>query len=312
VTSVLAPLAAQSDLLGWLVLAAFVAGSALEIAGRREPARYVTSGAWGIFAVFWLSVFPHFLFEVKSAVEGIGSLVAIPLCLYTGYLLLSGRDSLFTLSRAVGLMGLLYYPTQAVPIVREVLIETVAVQTMWGINLLGYDPAFVVHPDPAIDLKNYIRFDSFATYIVYACTGIGAISIFGGLIAAVDAPLSRKLKSFAAAVGIIWVLNIARNVFVAVAAGKLWFNVGPIEAVAGLAGVTGVHVSFWFAHSIIAQFLSVFALVGITWLVVKELPEMLGPLEDVLFIATGSEYDLQAALGVTQVRADGGTVEDDG
>jgi hypothetical protein len=53
--------------------------------------------------------------------------------------------------------------------------------------------------------------------------------------------------------------------------------------------------------------------VVITWLVIRELPEVLVVVEDLLYILTGSEYDLQAALGVSDglgpdgrpVRADG-------
>jgi archaeosortase A (PGF-CTERM-specific) len=74
-------------------------------------------------------------------------------------------------------------------------------------------------------------------------------------------------------------------------------------------------VSYLVADRILAQSLSVVALVGITWLVVRELPELLVVVEDVLFVATGSEYDLRSAMGVggrtgaigerADVRADG-------
>ncbi len=63
--------------------------------------------------------------------------------------------------------------------------------------------------------------------------------------------------------------------------------------------------SYLVAHNFIAQTLSIGALLGITYLVVRILPEVLEPLEDVLFVLTGSEYDLAAALG-EEGRADGG------
>ena len=37
-------------------------------------------------------------------------------------------------------------------------------------------------------------------------------------------------------------------------------------------------------------------LVGITYLVVREVPELLTVVEDVLYLVTGDEYDLAAAL----------------
>jgi archaeosortase A (PGF-CTERM-specific) len=202
-------------------------------------------------------------------------------------------------------MGLIYHPTQAVPVVRAFLIEEVARQTYAGIQFLGYNPEFTTGPE--YGYQNKFVFSEFATYIVYACTGIGSMAIFAGLIAAVKAPLSRKLQSLALAVGIIWVLNIVRNVFVAIAAGKGWFTQEPVLAVASLAGVAETHASFWFAHSVISQMLSVVALVGITWGVVHVLPELLAILEEVLFVATGDEYDLEEALGLNaSVRTDGG------
>ncbi|HKL28063.1 MAG TPA: archaeosortase A, partial [Natrialbaceae archaeon] len=122
-SSPLASLTALSDALAWVVVLAFLAGIAIDVLGRRERARLVTAGAWIVFAAFWLSVFPHFAFEVRSLVEGLGSLLAVPLSLSAGYLLARGRGSLMTLSRAVGFMALLYYPPRAIPVVREFLIE---------------------------------------------------------------------------------------------------------------------------------------------------------------------------------------------
>ncbi|HET7323411.1 MAG TPA: archaeosortase A, partial [Halococcus sp.] len=69
-------------------------------------------------------------------------------------------------------------------------------------------------------------------------------------------------------------------------------------------------VSYFIADRIIAQSLSVVALVCIMWVVVHELPEVMVVVEDVLYMITGTEYDLQSALGVG-VRADGGGSSDD-
>ena len=66
-------------------------------------------------------------------------------------------------------------------------------------------------------------------------------------------------------------------------------------------------VSYILVDRILAQSLSVVALVGITYLVVRELPEILLIIEDLLFVVTGSEYDLGSALDVPTVAADGGT-----
>jgi archaeosortase A (PGF-CTERM-specific) len=57
-------------------------------------------------------------------------------------------------------------------------------------------------------------------------------------------------------------------------------------------------VSYFIADRVLAQSLSVVAMVAITWVVIHELPEVMVVIEDVLYMATGTEYDLQRALGV--------------
>jgi archaeosortase A (PGF-CTERM-specific) len=297
-------LASYSDALGWIVIGAFLLGTLAEALDYREPARYVSSAAWGLFGVFWLAVFPHFMFDVKSAVEGLGSLVLVPVCLYTGYLLFDGRDSLMQLTRAMAFVGLLYYPTQAIPVIRRTLIQVVTHQSLFAIQVLGYDPAFV--EGPGFSYRNMFVFGSFSTYVTYACTGMGSISVFGGLTAATNAPIRRKVQAFGVAAGIIWLLNILRNSVVSIAAGENWFDHQAIVWLgSNVAGVPAERVSFWFSHSVLAQILAILAMVGIVWIVVRGLPELLGILREVLFVVTGNEYDLEEAFGVQSTRADG-------
>ncbi|PSQ44705.1 archaeosortase A, partial [Halobacteriales archaeon SW_7_68_16] len=271
-----------TDALAWTVVGVFVAAAALDAVDRRDDARLVASGAWMLFGGFWLAVFPIFAFEMRSFIEGGLALIAVPACVYTGYLLHSGRLSLLVLSRAVAFMGVLYLPVETVPIVRRVLIESVAGQTHAVATALGYDVTLTT--GPTYGYRSRFIFETngaeYSTYIITACTGIGSMAIFGGLIAAVDARIGRKLRAFALAVGIIWTLNIARNVFIAVAFGRQWFQHEPLVAIA--TGVVGYQesfmTSFFIADRVISQTLAVVALVGITWVVVQRLPELLAPL----------------------------------
>jgi archaeosortase A (PGF-CTERM-specific) len=57
-------------------------------------------------------------------------------------------------------------------------------------------------------------------------------------------------------------------------------------------------VSFIVADRIVAQSLSVVALLVITWLVVRQVPQVLTVLEDVIYLVSGRVYDRQAALAV--------------
>jgi len=288
--------------------------------GTREPKRLLTLAAWVLFGFFWFTLIYHFAFVQKSFVEGIGTLVAVPASLYVAYLLASGRDSLFVLSRAIAVMGLVYLPFETLVMFKRPLVEIVTRQTEFLMNALGYHPniisgnlvseagsgatsdyapyrnTFEFYPDP----------DHRITYtIVIACTGIGSMAIFAGLIAAVRAPLSRKLRAFAVSIPIIYALNLVRNVFIGLSFGKQYLHVFPDTVMTLFATSDPYLVSYYVSDRIMAQVLSVVALVAITWLVVRELPEVLVIVEDVLYLLTGSEYDLREALGINPVRADG-------
>jgi archaeosortase A (PGF-CTERM-specific) len=248
-----------------------------------------------------------FLFEMRSGIEGVLSLAAVPLSVYVGYLLLSGRDSLFVLTRAVAIMGAIYLPFETIPVVRQWLIEVVTRQTYAGITALGYQPEVAAGPDYGYQSALVFVEDGhrYRTYIEMACTGIGSMAIFGGLIAAVRAPLRNKLTALAITIPTIYVLNIVRNVFIAVAFGDQWFQwfVPQVMALTGYEQ-PGL-VSFFIADRVISQALSVVVLVVLAWATVRQMPSLFVVVEDVIFVATGREYDLQSAFEGGPARADG-------
>jgi archaeosortase A (PGF-CTERM-specific) len=326
---------ALAEPLAWLVVGAFLLGAAADLRSR-ALARRVTVGAWGLFAVFWLVQTPHFVFEQKSAIEGVGALAAVPISAYVGYLLYAGRDSLLVLSRAVAAMGVVFMPFEMVAPLRRALVETVTVQTEFLMAQLGQEPAVISgqqvcreyatsgaclerYPDYRstffFETTNPYTGDPYTvTYtILIACTGIGSMAIFAGLVAAVRAPLRRKARALAVSLPVIYVLNLGRNVFIGLSFGQMRAQVAP-ELVARTFGFSLVQdpalVSYYVADRILAQTGSVLALVAVTYLVVRELPEVLDVVEDVLFVVTGSEWDLRTALDVDRaadappVRAD--------
>jgi len=290
---------AITDAVAWIVVAAFLAGWALESRGRFG--RAVGAGAWGVFGVFWLLLIPRFAFAMRSPIEGVLAVLAVPACAYAGYLLWSGRDSLFTLTHAVAVMGVIYLPFETVPILRETAVEAVASQTHAVITWIGYDVTLTEGPN---GYRSGLVFTSaghtYATHIVLACTGLGSMTVFAGLIAALEAPLVRKLQAAAAAVGIIYVLNIIRNVFIAVAFGDQWFQVFVAE-ISALVGYTDPGlVSYFIADRVIAQSMSVVALVAIAFVVVRIVPELLDLLEEAVYVLTNTEIDLGEAFRVDE------------
>lgn len=304
-----------TDVLAWVIIGGFVAGYAADRWGARDLARKVTAGAWGIFAVFWFLLIQHFAFVHRSIVETLLLFIAVPSCLYVGWLLYQGRDSLLLLSRAVAFMGVIYLPFLTSSWARGLLIEVVAKQSYFVMETLGFDRIQLVEGDAE---TGGVLLNTFAndvegvrdTRVVFACTGIESMAMFGGLIAAVKAPLRRKAVGVFAAVAIIWILNIGRNVFIAAANAYQWFAIswleGPVMSAFGLSDPT--RVSFFVADRVISQSLAVVALIGILWLIARWVPEILDVVEELLYLLTGSEVDLRSSA------LDGGdstTVSDD-
>lgn len=289
-----------TDVLAWVVMAVFVAGV---IAHRRNDlrlARRITAAGWALFAVFWFLLIQHFAFVMRSAVETALVVVAVPSCLYVGWQLHNGRDSLLTLSRAVAFMTIIYLPFETSELARSFLIETVAFQTATVIDWLGLSSGVELTTDPGADssLLNTFYFPETdrASRLVFQCTGIGSMAIFGGLIAAVDAPRPKKLVATAVSIGIIWALNIGRNVFIALANGYQWFAgswlEGPVMFAFGLSDPA--RVSFFVADRVISQVLAVFVLVGIAWFVSRWVPELIEVGEELLSVLLGREVHLRS------------------
>lgn len=295
------PSLALTDSLGWAVVVAFLGGQGIDALGRERESRYVTSGAWVLFAVFWLALIPTFLLGMRSVVEGVLSILAVPLCLLAAHAVFRGRDDVALLSRAVGVMGVVYLSAVTVPVVRRVLVETVASQTATAMRALGFeftgpqrsgvnglDGEFVFTDETGHRYRNYV---------VVACTGIGAISIFAGIVAAVRAPLARKLRALAVVVGIVWLLNLARTTFIMLAFGRQWFQSSLTVDLAYFVGYTDPALASYFvADRVISQSLSLVAVVGIAAVLVRLLPETTTVFEATLRVLTGREVTLDPDL----------------
>ncbi|ELZ84193.1 hypothetical protein C455_00782 [Haloferax larsenii JCM 13917] len=297
-----------SDILAWVVIATFVAG--VVATGRdRGLGRNVMTAGWVLFALFWLQLIPHFTLVHKSYIEGLLTIAAVPASLYAGWLLYSGRDSLFVLSRAVAAMGVVYLPFETIPALallgttvpapRGVLMETVAAQTNFLIESLGYSTTMITGDEGYLNTFLWMQGSHrIEVSVVLACTGLGSIAIFAGLIAAVDAPIRRKARGLAIAVPIIYALNLLRTTFITISVGKQYFHLFVDEILFLFGSSDPYMVSFFISDRIISQVLAVVALIGITYLVVREVPELLTIIEDVLYMITGEEHDLRAELGI--------------
>jgi len=317
-----AALGGYAEPVGWLALSLFTLAIALERVNR-EYARSVYVGAWLVFSVFWLMLIQPFLVVDQSVIRGIGAIIAVPLSVMAAKVFLEGRDSLFTLSRAIAIMGFVYVPFLMIAPLREQLILLVTGHTQTLIELLGYNPPVVTelsdltaqqipagsNPDTTREITSktemydntfvFFQGDGTITYtIILDCTGIGSMAVVLGLVNAVDADWGRKLKASALAVGIIYAANLVRNVFIALSYGHQYAHFFPDLTMSVWGLENSLRVSYIWADRIMAQSASVIAMILIIWLMVRVVPEVMQPIEDLLYLLTGEEHDLAAALNI--------------
>jgi archaeosortase A (PGF-CTERM-specific) len=98
---------------------------------------------------------------------------------------------------------------------------------------------------------------TFITYIDIACTGIGSIALVWGIISVFNTGRKKKLAYMISAAIIIYILNLIRNVFIAIAFVEQWFAHPILQKLALASGANGDKlVSFVVAETFISQFLS--------------------------------------------------------
>ncbi|AWB28288.1 archaeosortase A [Halococcoides cellulosivorans] len=338
-----------ADPMIWVVLVTFLAGALLERAAHRSTIEWVDDRlvrrayllAWLALAAYWLTQIHYFVFQARSIVEAPAVIAAAPVSVYVGVLVARGRARLLTLSRAIAVMWLVYMPFTSLALLRRPLIEVVTHHSEFVLRFLTRDFRVItgvatetgIRTGPPITMngvelaanlsigeKHYPYRSTFLFVqdghpIMYtiriACTGIGSMAVFAGLIAAVRAPLKRKLTAIATAAGIIYVLNIARNVFISYTFGHQRLHVAP-DLIMGLFGLSDPYlVSYYVSDRIISQSLSVVILVAITWIVVRQVPEVLAIVEEGLAVLTGREYDLSTVIESRKAALDGDTEDAD-
>ena len=292
-------MSALTDVLAWIVVAAFLSSAFFQ---RREDqrgvGRWLATGSWVTFGVFWALLVPHFAFVQMSPIEGALSAIAVPASLYVAYLIWSGRRDFATLTRAIAIMGIIYLPFEMSVVLQRTAIETVTIHTEMLMTAVGYDPTVIEGPSGYRSSFEFVDDvgQILVTTVVLACTGIGSTATVSGLVLALDAPIRRRLLGVAIAVPIIYGLNVIRVGFIALAHGHQWFADFQ-RPVFMLFGTENPHmVSYLIADRVLAQSLSVVALVGLTLALLRLLPELATIVEDVLFLLTGKSYDIRSLL----------------
>ena len=207
---------------------------------------------WAAMVLYLIAEIPYYL-SLNNFLYPTLAILALPFLLVTARRLLRDDPAILALSRGAALAFLIYAPFAYLPSLGNFLIGVVTGQIVSLLSALGY-PATVLD-------WNLIGRNGFRIEIILACTGIQSMAIMLGVAAAVPTTTRQKLLAFLLVVPTIYLLNLARNVFVIIAYTGQWFPYLPAIASNGEYG----YESFFWAHNVLAEGGALIALVAIAY-----------------------------------------------
>lgn len=249
----------------WIALGLLAAASVLP---KHYNFRFLFgSFGWIFLSIYWFLQPPSYI-EIQDYFNAFLVVVAAMVSLFIAYITFQARDKkeggqevLISLSRAASVSGLIYFLFADVDFLYTWIISLVTNQTIWVVEKLGYPVAQVAW--------NQLAVNGLPVEIILACTAIESIALFAGLISsATDSPVSKKFKAFMISVPIIYSLNLIRTSFTASAYGLAFFGT-PEE-------------SFHITEHIIAKVGSMIALLVISYMILRMLPEVADMIDGVI------------------------------
>jgi archaeosortase A (PGF-CTERM-specific) len=244
---------------GYLVLISSIAFVAFLLPHAWK--KYCACVGWVSIIAFLYTQLPSYFAE-NNFLYPLMALCAIPFLYITIRLLMQEDPVVFQMSRAAAVAFLIFAPFAFIEPLGNWLISFVISQVMWVLSLLN-------HPVDLIDWNMIIR-NNFRIRIILACTGIQSIAIMLGVAAAVPTTMRQKIMAFLLVAPVIYILNIGRNVFVAIAYSEQWFPYLPEIASNGEYGFE----SFFWAHNVLCELLALVALVAIAYGMFLIIPDL--------------------------------------
>lgn len=268
----LRPVTAQDVLFLASVLLFALASIGFATDRERAGHRVATLG-WGLFAVFWATTVGPHLGESRT-IHAVIVVVTVCVSLFVATLAARRRDPVPRLTLAFTAMAAVFVPFQFVAPINRAVLESVTSQAAWTLSLVGFYP--YVGVDGGLPTVIYFPRRSLflRVTVVSACSGISAISLFAGLVAASHAPLRRRFAGVVAVTAVIYALNVGRVVFVAGSLGGSWFA-GGTQIATVVYGVTDPAVaSFLLAEHVVSQILVIAVLFGVYLALLRWFPDV--------------------------------------
>lgn len=245
-----------------LIFAAFLAFVSYLVAGKRK--KFAAAAGWTLVILNLLTEVPEYL-TLDNILYPALAVVSIPFLVITISNLLREEPIVLQLSNAAAVATLIYVPFTFVPVLRDALIAGVVNQVVWLLHVLGH------HAD--LETWNIILRNGFATEIILACTGITAIAIMLGVTAGSEKlTLKQGMLAFLIVVPTIYILNILRVVVVFIAWSDQWFSFLPDPTGTTEFGVG--YSSFFWAHNVFAEALSLVVLIAIAFGLFRIIPQL--------------------------------------
>lgn len=239
----------------WIALGLLATASLLP---KSFNSRFVFGGfGWSALSTYWF-LQPASYIDIEDYFNAFLVVAAGAASLFIAYITFrqrkkNGGEVLISLSRAASVSGLIYFLFADVEFLNLGIISLVTNQTVWLVGKTGFPVAQVAW--------NKLAVNGLAVEIILACTAIESMALFTGLISsAAGSPVSKKSRAFLLSVPVIYALNLLRTSFTASAYGFGWFGT-PDE-------------SFHISEHIIAKTGSMIALLAISYIILKMLPDV--------------------------------------
>lgn len=249
----------------WIALGLLAVASVLP---KAYNSRFLFGGfGWVFLSIYWFLQPPSYV-EIQDYFNAFLVIVAAVASLFVAYITVQAMNKeeesyevLISLSRVASVSGLVYFLFADVEFLNTWIISLVTNQTIWVVEKLEYPVAQVAW--------NQLAVSGLAVEIILACTAIESIALFTGLISsATRATPAQKFKAFMISVPVIYSLNLIRTSFTASAYGLAFFGT-PEE-------------SFHITEHIIAKVGSMLALLVISYMILRMLPEVSDMIDGIL------------------------------
>lgn len=259
--------------LGWFLIIL----TTISFISKKNKIAYLITALYSFIFSLYMSY--HMWFKGESLVQSFSIFIISIYTLYILYIIKQDNFYPEKIFKMISISGIFLLSLYSIDSLNNILISAVANETNAVMNSLGFNYEVINNNG------YYIKYDeNLKSQIVLACTGIGSISIFIGLLSAIESiNIKEKLSLILAVSGFIYILNTVRNVFISISYGEQLLHIFP-NIISKIFGKDGTWISYYVADKIISQILALIFLVSLTILIFNNLSEDSRLEEEIIYI----------------------------